>query len=298
MNFLKEFRVIIKSVVIMSDKLIRGTASDIRFVGVDATQVVAKATKLHNLSITCSVALGRALMAGLLISTDLKSQKNSLTLKIDGDGPVGNIIVVAGKDGTIKGSIKNASIEVPFSNGKGFDIAKAIGKGTLTIIKDEGLKTPYHGVAELQTSEIAQDIAYWFAQSMQISSIVVLGVMVNKDGLIRQAGGFMIQLMPFAKEKTIALLEKRMEKFPNLTDLMDMNYSIEEILKKFIIEDPKVLNTMPVKYNCGCSGDRFRAGIALLGKKEIEKILKEKGNIKATCHFCGKIYEYKKNDLR
>ena len=279
------------------DTLVRGTAKGLTFLAVDSTKTVRDAQRMHNLSITASVALGRLLTAGLLLGAQMKSSKNKLTLKINGDGQLGHIIVVATQDGKVKGTISNSTQEVVSASGKGFDIPKAIGKGTLTLIKDEGLKRPYNGCVELQTSEIAQDIAYLLMQSQQISSVVVLGVLINENAEILRAGGFIIQLLPDADEDTISRLEEKMKKFPNFTDLMDMDYSVQEIIEKFVLDDAKVLSTSAVRYACDCSAQRFKNGIMLLEKEEIEEILKEKGKIRATCQFCGKVYEFGKNDL-
>ncbi len=279
------------------DKLIRGTGKGLAFLAVNSTETVRKAQATHNLSITASVALGRLLTAGLLLGAQLKSKKNKLTLKVSGDGLLGNIVVVATQDGRVKGTISNSSQEVTNTNGKGFNIPKAIGKGTLTLIKDEGLKRPYNGHVELQTSEIAQDVAYLLMQSQQIASVVVLGVLINEKAEILQAGGFIVQLLPDADDETIACLEQKMKKFPNFTDLMDIGYSVQEIIEKFVVDDAKILSTFTARYECDCSAERFKSGIMLLGKDEIEEILKEKGKIRATCQFCGRVYEFGKNDL-
>ena len=279
------------------DVLIKGTGDGLNFLAVDSTEVVRTAQKLDNLSITASVALGRLLTAGLLLGSQMKNARNKLTLRINGDGPLGNITVVATQDGKVKGTISNAQQEVMTTTGKGFDIPRAIGKGLLTLVRDEGLKVPYQGQVELQTSQIAQDIAYLLQQSEQIASVVVLGVLINQKAEILQAGGFIVQLTPGATESVIAQLEEKMRKFPNFTDLMDMGYSIDEIIERFVVEAPQILAEIPVFYECDCNQERFKNGIKLLQKKEIEEILEEKGKIKATCSFCGKIYEFGKEDL-
>ncbi len=279
------------------DVLIKGTGEGLNFLAVDSTEVVRTAQKKHNLSITASVALGRLLTAGLLLGSQMKNARNKLTLRVNGDGLLGNITVVATQDGKVKGTISNAQQEVMKATGKGFDIPKAIGKGLLTLVRDEGLKAPYQGQVELQTSEIAQDIAHLLQQSEQIASVVVLGVLINEKAEILQAGGFIVQLVPGATEFVIAQLEEKMRKFPNLTDLMDMGYSIGEIVEKFVVDAPQILAENPVAYECDCNQERFKSGIKLLQKKEIEEILEEKGKIKATCSFCGKVYEFGKEDL-
>ncbi len=279
------------------DVLIKGTGDGLNFLAVDSTEVVRKAQKLHNLSITASVVLGRLLTAGLLLGSQMKNAKNKLTLRVNGDGQLGNITVVANQNGKVKGTISNPTQEVMKTTGKGFDIPKAVGKGILTLVRDEGLKAPYQGQVKLQTSEIAQDIAYLLHQSEQIASVVVLGVLINEKAEVLQAGGFIVQLVPGASEYVIATLEEKMRKFPNLTDLMDMGYTISEIIEKFVVDTPQILTENSVEYKCNCDQERFKSGIKLLQKEEIEEILKEKGKIKATCHFCGKTYEFGKEDL-
>ena len=279
------------------DVLIKGTGDDLNFMAVDSTQVVRQAQKLHNLSITASVALGRLLTAGLLLGSQMKNKRNKLTLRVNGDGPLGSATVVATQDGKVKGTISSPSQEVVKSNGKGFDIAKAIGKGFLSLVKDQGLKTPYQGQVRLQTSEVAQDIAHLLQQSEQVASVVVLGVLINEKAEILQAGGFIVQLTPGAREEVIARLEQKMQKFPNLTDLMDMGYSIDEIVAKFVVDEPQILAETPVEYRCDCGQERFKNGIKLLEKEEIAEILAKKGKIRATCQFCGKVYEFGKENL-
>ncbi len=279
------------------DVLIRGTGDGLNFMAVDCTEVVRRAQQLHNLSITASVTLGRLLSAGLLLGSQMKNARNKLTLRVSADGPLGKATVVASQDGKVKGTISNPEKEVVRASGKGFDIPKAVGRGFLSIVRDEGLKAPYQGQVQLQTSEIAQDIAHLLQQSEQVASVVVLGVLINEKAEILQSGGFIVQLSPDADESVILRLEEKMRKFPNFTDLMDMGYSVSEILKKFVVDDPQILAETPVKYECDCNQERFKSGIKLLPKKEIEQILQEKGKIKATCHFCGKVYEFGKENL-
>jgi len=284
------------------DRIIRGITEDksIRFFAVDSTRTIQKAVKLHNLSITNSVIMGRMLSATLMMATDLKSDKNDLTLKINCDGAIGDVIVTGNKNGYVKGYIKNPEIELPLEENSGsINVAKAIGNGKLTIIKDLGMKTPYIGIVEMKYGTIAKDLTYYFAQSEQIPSSVGLGVLVMPDCSIRQAGGFIIQLLPNAKEEVISRLEKNLEKFPNLTDMMDMGHSIEDIIAKFILKgfNPIIKDTQPVAYKCNCSKKKFSKGIELLSKIELQEAIDTNETLTVHCHFCNKDYKFDKNDL-
>lgn len=282
----------------MSDRLVRGINKETKFFACDMTDTVNKVIKLQNLSITSSVALGRLLQAGAMMGMELKDRKKSLTLQIQGDGPLGVIVVVAKKEGVLKGYVQNPSVEVKEKKLRSFDIPKAIGKGVLQVIKDEGLKRPYNALVKLQTSTIANDLSYYFYQSEQIPTIVSLGVFIQPDGFVRKAGGFIVQLLPNSNDITISKLEKKVAEFPNLTDLMDMGYEIETILEKFLLDKPRILETKPVDFICDCNKERFLAGINLLKKQEIENILKEDGVIKVNCHFCNKSYTFGREIFR
>ncbi len=284
------------------DRIIRGITKDksIRFFAIDATETVQEAVTIHHLSMTNSVIMGRMISATLMMAADLKSDKNVITLKIDGDGPAGVAIATARKNGYVKGYAKNPEVEIPLNkHTKTFDIQNAIGNGTLTIIKDLGMKSPYIGQIELKYGTIAKDLTFYFAKSEQIPSSVGLGVLVMPDGKIKQAGGFIIQVLPETPEKVISKIEENLAKFPNLTDMMDMGHSIEDIISKFILKglEPEIKETAPVQYKCDCSIEKFEDGIKLLSKKELQEAIETNETLTIHCHFCNTDYNFNKNKI-
>lgn len=284
------------------DRIIRGITLDksIRFFAIDATETVQDAVTIHNLSMTNSVIMGRMIGATLMMAADLKSDKNMITLKIDGDGPAGVAIVTARKNGNVKGYAKYPEVEIPLNEQtKTFDIQNTIGNGTLTVIKDLGLKHPYIGQIELKYGTIAKDLTYYFAKSEQIPSSVGLGVLVMPDGTIKKAGGFIIQVLPETKEDVISKIEKNLSKFPNLTDMMDMGHSIEDVISMFILKglEPEVKETAPVKYQCDCTKEKFELGIKLLSKKELQEAIDTNETLTIHCHFCNTDYNFDKKKI-
>ncbi|HCX73291.1 MAG TPA: Hsp33 family molecular chaperone HslO [Candidatus Cloacimonas sp.] len=280
---------------VLSDKIVKGITKnkDVRFFACQATQTVSKAAELHDLSTTNTVLMGRMIAAAAMLASDLKNTKDNLSLKIDADGPSGKVIVTATKEGDVKAYMRNPRNEFPLKN-KQFDLPAALGDGYLTIIKDIGMKNPYVGQVELRYKTIAQDLTYYFAQSEQLPSSVGLGVLIFPGGKVRQAGGFIVQLMPDASEDTISKLEDNLRKFPNYTDVMDMGYSSQQIIEKFILKDlqPLVKDTRDFRYRCNCSKHKFANGLKLLEKSELEEMLAEKKPVKVDCHFCNTTYEF------
>lgn len=287
----------------MKDRIIRGITDNglVRFFAVDATQTVKHAAKIHNFSITNSVVMGRLISAALIMGTEMKSPKDLITMQIESDGVISGAIVTSKGAGNVKCFLPKASEETPPNPDSGsIDVKKAVGKGVLKIIKELGMKTPYIGNVELLYGEIAQDITFYYAQSEQIPTSIGLGVLIVPKGEIKKAGGFMIQLMPNTPESVIVKLEENLNKFPNLTDMMDMGYEIEELIEKFLLKglNPKVLETIPAQYKCECSKERFRQGIKLLGKEELEKAIVDKEVLEANCHFCNTSYKYGKDEIQ
>lgn len=285
----------------MTDNCIRGMTRDrnVRFFAIDATESVRKAIQIHNLSITASVVMGRMLTAIGMIGLELKSETDKVTLKIMSDGPLGNIITTADNAGHIKGYVQHPQTELP-RTANGIDVKGALGKGYLQIIKDLGMKEPYVGQIELLYREIAQDLTYYYAKSEQIPSSVGLGVLIEPDGSVRQAGGFMVQIMPNTPEEVISKVETNLKQFPNLTDVMDMGYDIERIVDKFILKDMgiDIKERKSIRYYCDCSYEKFSAGISMLEPEEIEESIKKGESITAHCHFCNKDYTYEPEKLK
>ncbi|MDP8220485.1 MAG: Hsp33 family molecular chaperone HslO [Candidatus Stygibacter frigidus] len=286
----------------MADRIIRGTAGNgqIRFFGVNCLDTVIKAQKIHELSITTSVLIGRLLGAGLMMGLDQKSGEEKLTLKLSGKGEVKTVIVTSDNLGRIKCYINNPKVELALRDDGSINVGGAIGEGTLTVTKDIGSGHPYQGTIELQNGEIATDLSYYFSQSEQIPTAMGLGVLIEPDGEIRQAGGFLVQLMPDADDTIIDILENNLKELPNLTDLLDMGYQIEEILEKLIMKgmDIKILLTQRAEYYCDCSREKFLQGVKLLDKAELEESIAKYEDVVVQCHFCNSEYHYAREELQ
>ncbi|MCK9329337.1 MAG: Hsp33 family molecular chaperone HslO [Candidatus Cloacimonetes bacterium] len=284
----------------MADYLLRGISKDknFRFFAVEAKETVQKAIDIHYLSIINSVVLGRLLISGLLMSADLKNENDILTLRIDGDGPVGCVIVTATGKNTVKGYVENPQVELPLEN-KQFQVAKAIGRGSLSVIKSIGDLQPYIGRINIVSGEIGEDISQYYYQSEQIDTMINLGILIEPDAKIRQAGGIFVQCLPNTPEDKLSILKENIKKLPNLSDFMDMGKNVETILKSHIFKgiDIEFSTKKEVTYSCNCSKDRFYAGIKLLGEKEIKSLIESEESISAECHFCNKKYEFSKEEL-
>ncbi len=281
----------------MSDRIIRGVTEDgfVRFYGLDFKDLMIKAQEIHNLSTTNSVIFGRLLGAGLIMGSDLKSDKDLITIRVNSDGIANGTIVTANGRGEIKGFVPKPKVELPLKDGV-IDVKSGVGEGTLTIIKDLGLKNPYNGTVELLYGEIAADITHYYTQSEQIPTAMGLGVLVFPNGEIKQAGGFMIQLLPGADESIIKKIEDNLMRFPNLTDMLDIGHSIEDLIKTYILKgmNPTIKNSSSVEYKCDCSRERFSRVLATLGKFELEEAIEDQGEIEVNCHFCNSRYKYDK----
>ena len=285
----------------MQDYLIRGMTKDkqVRFFAVTATSTVQTAIDLHYLSITASVVLGRLLIGGLLMSAGMKSSDDLLTLRIDGDGALGVVLITATGEGTIKGYVQHPQVELP-KNEKGFAVAEAIGNGSLSVIRSIGKQQPYVGNVELISGEIGEDLSYYYQQSEQIDTIINLGILIEKDARIRQAGGVLIQCMPDTTDDLINKLNENSQNFPNLSDMMDIGYSIEQIVENFLFKDIpiEIFEKKQVSYYCNCEKSRFYNGIKLLDKAEIQEMIDNGETISAECHFCNKKYEFTVDELK
>ena len=229
----------------------------------------------------------------------MKDDDDLLTIKIEGDGPIGGIMVTADSKAGVKGYVGNPDVMLP-PNSKGkLDVGGAVGKGMLTVIKDIGLKEPYSGSCELVSGEIAEDLTYYFAVSEQTPSSVGLGVLMNKDNTVRQAGGFIIQLMPDASEETISALEKRLAKVSSVTAMLDSGKTPEDILQELLGDmELAVLDRMAVSFKCGCSKERFARGIASIKKSDIQEMIDAGENIETCCQFCNSKYVFTPDELR
>lgn len=283
-------------------KLIRCITSDgaIMATAVDTTDIVAQAEQYHKTSAVVTAALGRLLTAASMMGNMLKGKDDSLTLRIKGDGPVGAIVAVSDSNGDVRGYAVNPVVEIPLNEKGKLDVSGCIGKnGTLFVIKDLGLKEPYNGFVPLMTGEIAEDITAYYAESEQIPTVCALGVLVNPDLTVKQAGGFIIQLLPGADNATIDKLEASIKEMDAVTRLMDNGLSHKDILFKALQGfDVEVLYEQDIYYKCNCDRERVEKAILSLGKEELKQIADEEENIEVCCHFCDKKYYFNKEELQ
>ena len=260
--------------------------------------LVESARVHHNTSPVATAALGRTLTAGAIMGSMMKNDTDMLTLQIRGDGPIEGITVTADSHANVKGYVGNPDVMLPPKNGK-LDVGGAVGIGLLQVIKDMGLKEPYVGQVALQTSEIAEDLTYYFATSEQVPSAVGLGVLMNKDNTVRQAGGFIVQLMPFAEESTIAKLEENVQKITSVTNLLEEGHTPESLLEK-VLEgfDMEINEKVPTEFYCNCSRERVEKALISIGRKELNEMIQEGKPIEMNCHFCNKNYEFTVEELK
>lgn len=285
----------------MNDYIIRAIAANdqIRAFAAVTTETVEEARKDHNTSPVATAALGRLLTAGAMMGTMMKGDKDILTLQIKAGGPLEGITVTADSKGRVKGYVGNPNVCIP-ANSKGkLDVAGAVGVGFMNVIKDMGLKEPYVGQVALQTSEIAEDLTYYFATSEQVPSAVGLGVLMNKDNTVRQAGGFIVQLMPFAEESTIAKLEENVQKITSVTSLLEEGHTPESLLEKVLDGfDMEINEKIPTEFYCNCSRERVEKALISIGRKELNEMIQEGKPIEMNCHFCNHNYEFTVEELK
>ena len=284
----------------MKDYIVRATAADnqVRAFAATTKQVVETARQHHNTSPVATAALGRLLSAGAMMGSMMKNDTDMLTLQIRGDGPIEGLTVTADSHGNVKGYVGNPDVMLPPKNGK-LDVGGAVGVGLLQIIKDMGLKEPYSGQTILVSSEIAEDLTYYFANSEQIPSSVGLGVLMEKDNTVRCAGGFIIQMMPFAQEKTVGRLEENLRKVSSVTSLLDQGDTPERMLEVlFEGLGLEITDTIPTRFFCNCSKERVEQAVVSIGKKEIEEMIRDGEDIEVKCHFCNTAYHYTVEELK
>ncbi|MBO4980996.1 MAG: Hsp33 family molecular chaperone HslO [Lachnospiraceae bacterium] len=285
----------------MKDYMVRATAADaqIRAFACTTRGVVETARAAHNTSPVVTAALGRLLSAGVMMGSMLKGEEDLITLQIKGDGPVGGLTVTADASGRVKGYANVPDVILPAKpNGK-LDVSGAVGKGVLSVIRDMGLKDPYIGQTDLQTGEIAEDLTYYFASSEQVPSSVGLGVLINKENTVRQAGGFLIQLMPFAEDAVIDKLEENLRKVTSVTSILDSGNTPEQLLEILLDGmDPEITDTMPVSFFCNCSKDRVEKALVSIGREELKSMIDDGKEIEVNCHFCNKNYTFSVEELQ
>lgn len=286
----------------MKDYLIRAMdkLGKIRVFIATSTGTAEEARKIHKTSPTATAALGRSLTASALMSSMMKNEEDTLTFKISGDGPAGNILVVAKNNGDVKGEIMHPAADLPSREDGKLDVGGLVGNnGTLTVIMDLGLKEPYVGMSKLVSGEIAEDLAYYYAYSEQIASVVSLGVLVDKDLSVRAAGGYIIQLLPGSTEEDIVRIEKALGDIKPVSNLIDEGLSPEDILKTLSKDfDMEILDKKELQYRCDCSKEKIKKVIKSLGKQEIEAMIEEDEGAEVVCHFCNTKYIFSEAELR
>lgn len=285
----------------MSDYIVRATAANaqIRAFAATTKEMVETARSTHDTSPVMTAALGRLLTAGAMMGSMLKGEKDILTLQIRGDGPAKGLTVTADSKANVKGYAIEPQVMLPPNALGKLDVGGALGAGFLSVIKDMGLKEPYVGQTQLQTGEIAEDLTYYFATSEQVPSAVGLGVLMERDNTVKQAGGFIIQLMPFAEEEVIEKLEKKLAEVTSVTKLLDDGNTPEQILEILLGDlGVEITDTMPTKYYCNCDKERVEKAIVSIGKKEINEMIQDGKPIEVKCHFCNTAYQFTIEDLK
>ena len=283
-----------------TDYIVRATAAggQIRAFAATTRGLVEEARGRHGTSPVATAALGRLLTAGVMMGSMMKNDTDVLTLQISGDGPLGGITVTADSQGNVKGYVQDPDVMLPPKNGK-LDVGGAVGIGLLTVIRDMGLKEPYSGQTILVTSEIAEDLTYYFANSEQVPSSVGLGVLMEKDNTVKCAGGFIVQLMPFAEERVISRLEENVGKITSVTKLLEEGYTPQRLLEELTEGlDLEITDTMPARFYCNCSKERVERAVASIGEKDIREMIGEGKDIEVKCHFCNTAYTYSVEELK
>ncbi|MCI6997798.1 MAG: Hsp33 family molecular chaperone HslO [Eubacterium sp.] len=285
----------------MSDYIVRATAADnqIRAFAATTKELVEYARNAHNTSPVATAALGRLLTGGAMMGVMMKGDKDVLTLQIKCSGPIGGLTVTADSKGNVKGYVNNPDVILP-ANAKGkLDVGKALDLGILSVIKDMGLKEPYVGQVELKTGEIGDDLTYYFASSEQVPSAVGLGVLMEKNNTVCQAGGFIIQLMPFAEEKVIAQLEKNLAEVNSVTELLNQGMTPEMILEKLLGNLGLEINEKTeTRFYCNCDKARVGKVLISIGEKELQDMIDEGKEVELNCHFCNTNYTFSVEELK
>ena len=284
----------------MSDYLVKALAYEgfVRAYAVNATETIAEAQRRHDTWNTSSAALGRTMIGALMLGATLKGE-DKMTVKIEGNGPAGAIVVDSNGKGEVKGYIKNPHISLPLNEVGKIDVRGAVGtEGMFTVIKDLGLKEPFSGQTPIVSGEIGEDFTYYLAVSEQIPSAVGVSVLVDTDDSIKTAGGFMIQIMPGASDEIIDQIEARLKETARISTLLDEGQTPEEILQKLLAtDDVEFLETMSVQFKCDCSKEKFASAIITLGAEQIQELIDQDHGAEAVCAFCNNKYEYSEADL-
>ncbi len=285
----------------MSNYIVRATAAEgqIRAFAATTRDLVEYAKNIHNTSPIATAALGRLLTAGSMMGSMMKGEDDLLTLQIICDGPIKGLTVTADAQANVKGYVYNSEVMLPPSPKGKLDVGGAVQTGILNVIKDMGLKEPYVGQTELISGEIAEDLTYYYATSEQVPSCVALGVLMNKDNTVKQAGGFIIQLLPFADEAVIDQLEKKISEINSITALLD-KYETPEVILEHILGDfgLEILDKVNTQFYCNCTKERVEKAIVSIGKKDIQEMIDDNEPIEVNCHFCNTNYHFSVDELK
>lgn len=282
-------------------KLVRVLTTDgtVVALALDSTDIVARAEQIHGTSAVVTAALGRLLTAGSLMGIQLKGQNDSVTLRVDGGGPAGQIVVVSDSFGNVRGYATNPVVEIPLRPDGKLDVGGAVGTdGQLYVLRDSGGSEPYVGCTPLVSGEIAEDVTRYYATSEQIPTVCALGVLVNPDLTVRAAGGFLLQLLPFCPEDVITRLEQNVAALEPMTAMLDRGMTPEDILKKALAGfDFDILDTLTPAYRCTCTRDRVLRAFAALSPEQLRSLPDDQGKTEATCHFCDAVYRFEADEL-
>ena len=285
----------------MTDYIVRATAADaaIRAFAITSRDLVETARQDHNTSPIMTAALGRLLSGGAMMGTMLKGEKDLLTLQIQCSGPAKGLTVTADSRGNVKGFASNPVVELPPNEQGHLNVGGALDLGILSVIKDMGMKEPYVGQCQLQTGEIAEDLTYYFATSEQIPSAVGLGVLMNPDNIVKQAGGFIIQLMPFTSDEVIDKLEQKIREIDSVTMMLERGLSPEGILEEILGDlGVEVVDRIPAAFVCDCSKEKVSRALATISKKDMDSIINDGEGIEVKCQFCNKAYHFDIDELK
>lgn len=285
----------------MTDYIVRATAANagIRAFAATTRNLVEQARCAHDTSPVVTAALGRLLTGGVMMGAMMKGDQDLLTLQISGDGPIRGMTVTADSKGNVKGYANEPQVMLPPSKAGKLDVGGGVGQGMLRVIKDMGLKEPYVGQTVLQTGEIAEDLTYYFATSEQVPSSVGLGVLMEKNNTVKQAGGFIVQLMPFTEESVISRLEENISNFTTVTRVLEEGKTPEEMLSLLLSGlTMEIVDTMPAQFYCNCDKKRVEKAVISIGAKEIREMIAENENIEVKCQFCNSAYTFTIEDLK
>ena len=284
-----------------SDYIVRATAANhqIRAFAISSTNTIEEARQRHNTSPIATVALGRLMSAGAMMGAMMKGDDDIITIQIKGDGPIGGLTVTADAKANVKGYVNHPEVMLPLNSAGQLDVEKALGIGVLSVIKDIGLKEPYVGDTILVTSDVTQDITYYFATSEQVPTSVGLNVIMSKDNTVKSAGGFIIQLLPDASEEIISALEKKIKEVKNVTTMLEHGYTPEQMLEELLGEfGLDILDKIPTQFYCNCSKERMSKALISIGRKELSSLIEEGRTIEVNCHFCGSHYNFDVEELK